>query len=650
MPYYRDSGPAWDSEYDSTWEEEEDGPPKKRKAYAYNSQKRAAMDLQNYRHDYQNNYASYEGDTYCDYQKQEDMPNLKFYKNQMPFIPNGELIDDIHNKWKEDYDTLEYNHNYIQWLFPLQEQGVNWSATPLTKQELEYMRNDDKIRRRFMMSYKLMLGFYGIKLQNPKTGEVTRAYNWEERFSNLNSHTHNNLRITRILKCLGEMGYQHFQAPLVRFFLEETLCKGELRNVKKSVLDYFMFTVRNKKKRQELVHFAWEKYEEPKVGFIWGPLEKLQKYNLPEDIEQYTNEKKDEIVEDETKTNKLLNPGQSHHASEVPEKHASSDRRDLEDQRNTHTNQSEGFNHYNTEDSRATSPNESLLTISSELMNDGMKAAKLSVKNESQKYGSSRPYAVEINESNHEESIISSGKGDPDRSLDDIQYTGEDLSTKMINATKEMKPTEGNVNKNSGDNVIELPKEKEDTMSSLVMPYLDSLNGNKMPSLDQQREHWKDGENDDIKDINTSGSGEITQNVTSSKDIISKTPQEPKVKKLLLVDTKKLQEKEKQQLSVDTKTPEQQERQQLLVNPPQQHTQGEVSEPAANVSTVCGRIALSFCNFLRCGSKETQDEHTEMWCTNDGVNKDKKDHQETYRDVAKVGCCCTVRQNQIISN
>lgn len=86
---------------------------------------------------------------------------------------------------------------------------------------------------------------------------------------------HNNLRITRILKSLGELGFKHYQAPLVRFFLEETLVKKTLSSVKRSVLDYFLFAVRDKEKRQELVRFAYLHYE-PKEKFVWCP-RKIQK-------------------------------------------------------------------------------------------------------------------------------------------------------------------------------------------------------------------------------------------------------------------------------------------------------------------------------------------------------------------------------------
>ncbi|XP_073539064.1 uncharacterized protein [Phyllobates terribilis] len=185
-------------------------------------------------------------------------PNLDFYQNKEPFKPNGVYIEELLTRWRTDYDKLEKNHSYIQWLFPLRRPGINSSAIPLTEDEIQMMKQDRDVMRRFIAAYKLMLGFYGIKLWDADTGKVTKAENWRERFRNLNNHSHNNMRITRILKCLGEMGYNHFQAPLVKFFLQETLCDDHLPNVKQSALDYFIRTVRNTQEHRKLDDFVQE--------------------------------------------------------------------------------------------------------------------------------------------------------------------------------------------------------------------------------------------------------------------------------------------------------------------------------------------------------------------------------------------------------
>ncbi|XP_044519810.1 opioid growth factor receptor isoform X1 [Gracilinanus agilis] len=239
---------------------------------------RAVQDMQRYRRQYPG---------LTDEESNDEMLNLQFYKNEITFSPNGHYIEDILKNWRKDYDRLEDNHSYIQWLFPLRERGVNWHAKPLTLREIEEFKKSADVMKRFVQAYELMLDFYGIELENRETGKVRKADNYQERFRNLDLHSHNNLRITRILKCLGEMGYEHYQVPLVHFFLEETLIHQYLPSVKQSALDYFMFTVRNKKERRKLVYYAWKNFS-PQYKFVWGPQEKLQKYEhgIPPSLQQ----------------------------------------------------------------------------------------------------------------------------------------------------------------------------------------------------------------------------------------------------------------------------------------------------------------------------------------------------------------------------
>ncbi|XP_076023228.1 opioid growth factor receptor [Genypterus blacodes] len=271
-------------EYDSTWDTESDGDDPAGESQPRRScqdknksswtlwhhtprNMRAAKDMQNYRRGYPNLT-----DDEC---SEDKMSNLKFYLNQFPSSPDDVYIESFHKEWKTDYKRLERVHSYIQWLFPLREPGVNYMASELTKKEIEAFKKSEDAKRRLVESYELMLGFYGMQLVNKETGEVKRAENWKERFGNLERNMHNNLRITRILKSLGELGFEHYQGPLVQFFLEETLVKKTLSSVKRSVLDYFLFAVLDKQKRQDLVRFAYLNFE-PKDKFVWCP-RKIQK-------------------------------------------------------------------------------------------------------------------------------------------------------------------------------------------------------------------------------------------------------------------------------------------------------------------------------------------------------------------------------------
>ncbi|XP_051773558.1 opioid growth factor receptor-like protein 1 isoform X1 [Ctenopharyngodon idella] len=234
----------------------------------------AAKDLYKYRHSYPN---------YKEPRQPNEYRNLRFYLNKIPLVPDEErkscrfemsgiYIEEILTKWRGDYEKLEHNHTYIQWLFPLREQGLNFYAQELTQDEIKEFQSTREAKRRFLLAYTIMLDFFGIKLLD-KNGNVARAPNWQDRFQHLNESQHNYLRITRILKSLGELGFESFKLPLVRLLLEEALVEGTLPNMRHSALEYFVYTLRQHAQRRALLRFAQRHYHPPE-NFIWGPPKK----------------------------------------------------------------------------------------------------------------------------------------------------------------------------------------------------------------------------------------------------------------------------------------------------------------------------------------------------------------------------------------
>ena len=49
----------------------------------------------------------------------------------------GDLIDEIHKKWFGNHGLLEEHHGYIQCLFPIREQGMNFHAQELQLHEAQ---------------------------------------------------------------------------------------------------------------------------------------------------------------------------------------------------------------------------------------------------------------------------------------------------------------------------------------------------------------------------------------------------------------------------------------------------------------------------------------------------------------------------------
>ncbi|XP_051967431.1 opioid growth factor receptor-like protein 1 [Xyrauchen texanus] len=318
-------------EWDSTWEDEDTTKISKEREWdpsnwASNRSRRmyAAKDMQAYRHRVRDvdNVKDDDDDDDDEEDDEEDLYNLRFYQGQRRSVPDDVHIHDFHKEWHADYNRLERVHSYIQWLFPLQEPGMNWDAHVLTKKEIKLFREDENAKNNLVKSYKLMLDFYGIELVNESTGEVTHAPNWQDRFRNLNRNTHNNLRITRILKSLGTLGFQHYQAPLVKFFLKVTLVDGHLERVKQSVLDYFMFAVLDKLKRRDLIRYAFKHFES-QDKFVWGPKKILSgdvSKHGENETDKFTTENECTPSEENSNHNSILDAKEISHGEQLSSK------------------------------------------------------------------------------------------------------------------------------------------------------------------------------------------------------------------------------------------------------------------------------------------------------------------------------------------
>lgn len=128
----------------------------------------------------------------------------------------GRTLSDVH---RFSVELLEYEHDFIQWLFPLRTPSpVNPEAPALSEQDIAQFRSNDALRIQVRQSFELMLDFYGLVMKE-HDGNLTvqrsdtfnlRADNW------LTPGNHNFLRITRILKSLTVLG----QEDRARAFLE----------------------------------------------------------------------------------------------------------------------------------------------------------------------------------------------------------------------------------------------------------------------------------------------------------------------------------------------------------------------------------------------------------------------------------------------
>ncbi|CAN7941749.1 unnamed protein product [Ixodes hexagonus] len=170
--------------------------------------------------------------------------NYRFYLNELPSRPDGLLIEDMLSQYWGKYDILEMNHDYMPWLFPTRCKSSNPACQQLQLHEAQSMRQDPVVQGRLLRSYKMMLDFFGLALLDGVKGAVDKAPHWESRFLNLNRSLHNSLRITRILKSLGEVGLEHLKYPLVEFLLKQVLKEQTLSRLQDSLLTYWVHTLR----------------------------------------------------------------------------------------------------------------------------------------------------------------------------------------------------------------------------------------------------------------------------------------------------------------------------------------------------------------------------------------------------------------------
>jgi len=152
--------------------------------------------------------------------------SFDFYKGKIKH-PRRVTLEDI---WNWNDGQLEFEHTYIQWLFPLTERSPSEPDSPiLTENDIHRFNKDPELKEKLKVSFKLLLRFYGFELsygsQDGVTPIILPAQNFDERSKRwLNANNHNYLRITRILKSLTQLGLTHeaieFFAALQRVYIK----------------------------------------------------------------------------------------------------------------------------------------------------------------------------------------------------------------------------------------------------------------------------------------------------------------------------------------------------------------------------------------------------------------------------------------------
>lgn len=169
-------------------------------------------------------------------------PNLDFYMNKCPAEPDGDTIENILLNWKGNYEKLEENISYIQWLFPNKSQGKNPASYPLTEAEAEIIRQDPELNSRVKRAFEMMLDFFGMELCN--YNQFKLADNADERLEHINEWgSESFVKINRILLSLKELGLEYLMLPWIRFLAKLVYKEKTLDKAEQSLQEYWIETL-----------------------------------------------------------------------------------------------------------------------------------------------------------------------------------------------------------------------------------------------------------------------------------------------------------------------------------------------------------------------------------------------------------------------
>jgi opioid growth factor receptor-like protein len=126
---------------------------------------------------------------------------LEFYRHSKPDF-EGRMLSEY---WEWNDQTLESVHDFIQWMFPLDEPSAfNPDAPLLTAEDRVAFAKDPRLQNAVWQSLQCFLAFLGLEIT--PDGSVGRRSNFNQRLSIWRSLNHNWLRITRVLKSLRLLG------------------------------------------------------------------------------------------------------------------------------------------------------------------------------------------------------------------------------------------------------------------------------------------------------------------------------------------------------------------------------------------------------------------------------------------------------------
>jgi len=135
----------------------------------------------------------------------------------------GRSLEDI---WAFSDDEMEFHHDFIQWMFPLETPSrFNRNAPVLTETDIRAFHDDATLRENLRKSLDRFLAFLGLGREGDR---IAPAADFPAKRAIFMEPDHNWLRITRTLTCLRTLGLAD-EAERFHEGLERLILSGDAR-------------------------------------------------------------------------------------------------------------------------------------------------------------------------------------------------------------------------------------------------------------------------------------------------------------------------------------------------------------------------------------------------------------------------------------
>lgn len=149
------------------------------------------------------------------YDEINQKPIIRFLLLKEPDA-KGRMLSDL---WNKNDLFLEFSHNYIQWMFPLNEGSKHHPNAPiLDDEDIQFIQNHAEIQVNMLHSFDIILRFYGFDRDELTIYRNKDFLRKSKRW--LTKNNHNFLRITRILKSLKLCGLDAYSEAFFETFVQ----------------------------------------------------------------------------------------------------------------------------------------------------------------------------------------------------------------------------------------------------------------------------------------------------------------------------------------------------------------------------------------------------------------------------------------------